>query len=99
MALGYLALMGDEDRAWTQYKTANSFTDTVEALIALVHNNLPHKTDALADFYVRYEKDDLALNRWFAIQASTPKAETIEVVQKLLTHPKFDILNPNRVRA
>ena len=99
MALGYLALMGDDERAWTQYKTANNFTDMIEALIALVHNNLPHKTDALADFYVRYEKDDLALNRWFTVQAATPKPETVEVVKKLLAHPKFDLLNPNRVRA
>lgn len=99
MALSYLVLTNDEERAWTQYKTANNFTDLVHALMTLVHNNLPHKTDALADFYVRYEKDPLALNKWFSTQASTPRPETIETVKKLLNHPKFDLLNPNRVRA
>lgn len=99
MALSYLALTENDDRAWTQYKKANNFTDLTEALIVLVHNNMPHKIDALADFYVRYEKDDLALKRWFSIQASVPKAETLETVKKLLNHPKFDLLNPNRVRS
>ena len=99
MALFYLVLGDDSERAWTQYKTANNFTDLIEALMALVHNNLPHKIDALADFFIRYEKDDLALNRWFSIQASTPNADTLETVKKLLAHPKFDLLNPNRVRA
>ncbi|MBQ3695943.1 MAG: aminopeptidase N [Alphaproteobacteria bacterium] len=99
VALSYLALTNDDDRAWTQYKHADNFTDLIEALVTLVHNNLPHKTDALADFFIKYEKDDLALNRWFSVQASTPKTETIDVVKKLLKHPKFDLLNPNRVRA
>jgi len=99
VALSYLALTEDGERAWTQYKTANNFTDLTEALVVLVHNNMPRKIDALADFYVRYEKDDLALNRWFAVQASTPKINTLETVKKLLIHPKFDLLNPNRVRA
>ena len=99
MALSYLALTNDEERAWDQYRTANNFTDITQSLLILVHNNLPRKMDALADFYVRYEKDNLALNRWFSIQASAPKAETIEVVEKLLNHPKFDMLNPNRVRS
>ena len=99
MALSYLALTNDEERAWTQYKSANNFTDLVQALLVLVHNNLPRKTDALADFYVRYEKDSLALNKWFSAQASTPSSNTLETVQKLLKHPKFDLLNPNRVRA
>lgn len=99
MALSYLALVEDGERAWTQYKTANNFTDLVGALSVLVHNDMPRKIDALADFYIRYEKDDLALNRWFSIQAATPHADTLDVVKKLLNHPKFDLLNPNRVRA
>ena len=99
MALSYLALVDDKENAWDQYKNANNFTDLSQALTVLVHNNLPRKLDALADFYIKYEKENLVLNRWFAIQASTPKAETITTVQKLLKHPKFDMLNPNRVRA
>ena len=99
VALSYLALSGEEELAWTQYKTADNFTDMIEALYAIVHNNQTHKIDALADFYIKYEKDDLALNKWFSIQASTPNAATIETVQKLLKHPKFTLLNPNRVRV
>ncbi len=99
MALSYLALTENGERAWMQYKTANNFTDLIHALLVLVHNDLPHKIDALADFYVKYEKDSLALNKWFSAQAGAPYPATIEVVKKLLKHPKFDLLNPNRVRA
>ena len=99
MALHYLALTDEDDLAWTQYKAADNFTDLVAALDALVQQDLPHKMDALADFYIRYEKDELALNKWFSIQAWTPKVQTIEVVKKLLKHPKFDLLNPNQVRS
>ena len=99
MALGYLALTGDEERPWHQYQSANNFTDLIEALYAIVHNNQPQKVDALTDFYLKYEKDDLALNRWFMVQASIPSADTVDVVEKLLKHPRFDLLNPNRVRA
>ncbi len=99
MALAYLSLDSKDETAWLQYRAADNFTDLVAALTALVHNNHAKAKDALIDFFMRYEKDDLAINKWFAVQATAPKADTLDVVQKLLTHPKFDIKNPNRVRA
>lgn len=99
VALSYLGLNDSKELAWTQYKKADNFTDLTEALLVMVHNNLPKKVDALSDFFIRYEGDDLAINKWFATQASTPQKETLQTVQKLMKHPKFTLLNPNRVRA
>ena len=86
VVLTYLALTENDERAWTQYQKADNFTDLTAALSVLVHNDMAHKIDALANFYIRYEKDDLAINKWFTIQAITPNTSTIEVVKKLLKH-------------
>jgi len=99
MALSYLALTDNDDRIWNQYKTANNFTDLVEAFLLLVQYDLPHKTDALTDFFIKYENDDLTLNKWFLAQAGIPTPNTVQLVKKLMKHPRFDLLNPNRVRA
>ena len=97
--LGYLSLTNQSDTAWNQYNQANNFTDLTEALICLVHYHHPKANEALDDFYKRYENDALPFNRWFMIQASDPVAETVGVIKRLMNHPKFDIKNPNKVRA
>ena len=97
--LGYLSLTNQSDSAWQQYNQANNFTDLTEALICLVHYHHPKANEALDDFYARYENDALPFNRWFVVQASDPVAETVGVIKRLMNHPKFDIKNPNKVRA
>lgn len=99
MALGYLALTDAADMVYTQYQVADNLTDRLAALSILINNDLPHKQEALDDFYQRYEKDDLVLNKWFALQARTPTHEALKIVQKLIQHPKFDYKNPNKARA
>lgn len=99
MALGYLALTDASDMVYTQYQVADNLTDRLAALSILINNDLPHKQEALDDFYQRYEKDDLVLNKWFALQARTPTDEALKIVQKLIQHPKFDYKNPNKARA
>ena len=39
------------------------------------------------------------LNKWFALQSSSTHDKTFETVQKLLSHPAFNLKNPNRVYA
>ena len=99
VALGYLALTGHKDLVWEQYQTADNLTDRLAALNILVQNGLDQAKEALADFEKRYKKDDLVLNKWFAVQASTNPPETLDVVKKLLKHKSFDYKNPNKVRA
>ena len=99
VALGYLALTGHKDLVWEQYQTADNLTDRLAALNILVQNGLDQAKEALADFEKRYKKDDLVLNKWFAVQASANPPETLDVVKKLLKHKSFDYKNPNKVRA
>ena len=39
------------------------------------------------------------MDKWFAIQASKPGAETINRVRSLMDHPAFSMTNPNKVRS
>ncbi len=98
-ALAYLALTPHASLVRKQYETADNLTDRLAALSILVQNNLPGKKEALADFYARYQDDDLVLNKWFSVQARTPGEKTLTVVRALLKDPHFDYKNPNKVRA
>ena len=99
VALGYLALTEYKDLVWKQYQEADNLTDRLTALNIIVNNGLEHKQEVLADFYKRYEGDDLVLNKWFVIQASDPIDDALATVKKLIKHPVFDYKNPNKVRA
>ncbi len=39
------------------------------------------------------------LDKWFALQATSRRADTLARVRMLLSHPKFNARNPNRVRS
>ncbi len=99
VALGYLALVGYADLVKKQFDEADNLTDRLSALNILVNNDLPGADQALDAFYKRYENDDLVLNKWFAVQARNGSKNTLPIVEKLVQHEKFDIRNPNKVRA
>jgi aminopeptidase N len=50
-------------------------------------------------FYRAYENEPLILDKWFAVQATMPEAETLDRVKQLTGSPAFSLANPNRVRA
>jgi len=100
--LHYLMLLDDEQAAElcrAQYVASDNMTDGMAALTALVHNAHAEAPAALADFYDCWKGDPLVLDKWFALQAVSPQADTFEVVQRLAEHPDFNIRNPNRVRS
>jgi aminopeptidase N len=39
------------------------------------------------------------LDKWFAIQAMSPRPQTLSDVRALYRHPDFDLRNPNRFRS
>ena len=53
----------------------------------------------LDDFYARWQDEPLVLDKWFAVQARAARSCSVETVRALLSHPKFSLKNPNRVRA
>ena len=82
-----------------QYRTADNMTDRMAALATLNQHDGPERSAALDDFYRRYKNDPLIVDKWFALQASAPGADTLSRVRELTRHPAFSLGNPNRVRS
>lgn len=100
--LGYLAFSdAAPDRVYNQFATANNMTDKLAALTILVHHFAAHEkaVAALAQFEHDYRSVPLVMDKWFAVQARRPAADTLETVQQLMQHPLFSLDNPNRCRA
>ncbi len=101
-ALDLMAAAADAkaiERALTQYRKADNMTDRMAALGTLSQHDGPARTEALQDFYERYQSDPLIIDKWLGLQAMIPEAGTLERVRSLTTHPAFSMNNPNRVRS
>ncbi len=108
LALHYLCLHDKHTQgstwsaqAYKDYLTADNMTERMYALSALVHHHLPQAANALSHFYTMFKQDDLVIDKWFALQASTPDegGEVLAKVRQLMLHPEFHIRNPNRARS
>ena len=88
-------------RAKRQFDAADNMTDRAAALQVLVHrfNKYAEGREALSAFEKRYGSDALVMDKWFAVQATRPGADTLEDVKRLLRHPGFALDNPNRTRS
>ena len=102
LCLAYLALNDDPDihaECFSRFADAANMTDRMAALTCLVHNGMPHANDALAAFYHQFQNDPLVVDKWFALQATSPLRETLGRLKELMDHPAFTMRNPNRVRS
>ena len=102
VALGLLAA-GDQAAAAAlakaQFDRADNMTDRQGALGVLVSLDAPDRQAALDAFYDRFHDDPLVLDKWFALQAAAQRADTVDRVEALASHPDFTMANPNRLRA
>ena len=85
--------------AKAQYDNANNMTDRIAAFAALIDNPNAPCADIAQDFYDRYNKYQLVIDKWFAIQASANHDGIFDELEKLRNHEDFDMTNPNRVRS
>ena len=108
LALNYLCLAGHiaHDEQWPQqallaFKQAGNMTERMHALQALVAINHELAANALALFYQQFHREDLVLDKWFAVQASASERDghVLARVRQLMQHPDFQIRNPNRARS
>ncbi|MGX3066728.1 aminopeptidase N [Ursidibacter arcticus] len=81
------------------YHQADNMTDTLAALSAATKAQLPCRDQLLADFEEKWHHDGLVMDKWFALQATRPDDNVLELVQELLSHRSFNLKNPNRLRA
>ncbi len=89
----------DRDRLKAHYFSATNMTDQAHALNLLAHQPGATRTLAFDDFLERWKGDDLVIDLWFAAQAQSVRASTLQDVRRLLGHPLFKITTPNKVRA
>jgi aminopeptidase N len=110
LALAYLAELDDPSDAIrlanAQYDGANNMTDRAAALAALLAASVTVGAGAvqpaLDEFYRRFEKEPLVIDKWFALQATqrgSAERPVIDIVRKLMAHPAFTLRNPNRARS
>lgn len=110
LALAYLAELADPADvvrlAGAQYDAANNMTDRSAALSALLTaaaaSDGRRAQEALEDFYRRFEKEPLVIDKWFALQATqrgSAQRPVIDIVRALMSHPAFNLKNPNRARS
>jgi aminopeptidase N len=101
-ALDYLCLkQASPELASQHFLAAANMTDRLAALTILVHR-FPASAEAmaaLARFEQRFVSTPLAMDKWFAAQATLPGPHALERVKALQSHPAFSFDNPNRLRA
>ncbi|MGJ8687442.1 MAG: aminopeptidase N, partial [Spongiibacteraceae bacterium] len=101
-ALSYLMLLPDGEAhaaVIAQFEESHNMTDRMAALAALVNSDCDYKGEALQRFYQNWQHEPLVINQWLQVQASCSLADTLDTVKELMTHPAFDMRNPNKVRA
>ena len=102
VALGLIAVSDPHEGASlakAQFDTADNMTDRQGALAILASLDEPQRQVALDAFYDRFKDDALVVDKWFALQASAQRRQTIDEVERLAVHPAFTIANPNRLRS
>ena len=102
VALQLLSATGEEEAieaAWAQYEQSDNMTDAQAAFVILADQDHPRHDDVIESFYERWRGDPLVLDKWFTIQATSKRADTLGRVRELAGHPDFSLANPNRARS
>ena len=102
LCLSYLSAIDRQDTrdlVRTQFETAGNMTDEFAALRLLVSMGQDTRDAACRRFYDKWKAHALVLDKWFAAQAVSPLADTLDQVTALTDHADFSMTNPNKVRA
>jgi aminopeptidase N len=85
--------------AVTQFNSADNMTDVLASLRAVNDFNIPERALLFDKFYQRWHKEDLVINKWLELQASTNLPNALALIKKLQQSKVFRIDNPNKVYA
>ncbi|WP_068087628.1 aminopeptidase N [Polycladidibacter stylochi] len=100
--VSYLGISSDQrhhELVVKHFENADNMSDQISALITLVHDQITGYEVALQQFYEMHKNTPLALDKWFAAQASSPTSSGVEMLECLAQDPAFSWGTPNRVRA
>lgn len=85
--------------AQNQLSDATNMTDELSALVTLTRLGGQRVETTMEDFYAKWEKNPLVLDKWFSVQAMRAHADGVTAIQRLAETPRYERNNPNRVRA
>jgi aminopeptidase N len=74
-------------------------TDTQAALSLLSATTSPARDEAFKTFYAQWKGEALMVDKWFALQATSTRPQTLDDVTALMKHEAFTLENPNRARS
>ncbi len=88
-------------RAYQRFKDAGNMTDRQGALAALIGAYSPLAELALATFHELFRNEPLVIDKWFTLQVTAPESDgrVFARAKTLMSHPDFNIRNPNRARS
>ena len=101
-ALHYLIATEREEYyalAKKQYHESDNMTDRVAALAGVSDITHSIRDEMFADYFEKWQKDPLIVDKWFSLQAMATRPTTIADVKALMQHPAFTLKNPNRLRS
>ncbi len=101
-ALRYLVALEEPESiamAVEQFQTATGMTDYEAAFMSLADLAGPDTDQAIAEFYERWQREPLVLDKWFRMQAMASRADVFDRVVALTGHSDFNLANPNRARS
>lgn len=103
ICLKYLVSLEKEEYtalARSQYRLADNMTDKLAAFTALTHSkNEKAREEVINDFYSTYKTNQLLVNIWFSVQATSPHDDTLDRVKGFCSHEAFDEKSPNDIRS
>lgn len=97
-ALIYLSNLKDDSITsdiLRRFKDATNMTDEFAALQALDLVGGSARQEAVDSFYQKWQNEPLVLLKWLTLLAGSNAPGNVSSVQELLTHPAFNISNPN----
>ncbi|STX52788.1 aminopeptidase [Legionella busanensis] len=83
-----------------QFTESRTMSDQITSFALLNNCSVAKvKEKVIDEFYTQWAHDELVLDKWFAVQATSELPHTLNKVKELLGHPAFSFTNPNKVRA
>jgi aminopeptidase N len=98
--LNYLGCMEiGESLAYGQFHGASNMTELYGSLKVMVGYSMKDSEKYLSQFFDRFKHDDLVIDAWFRLQASSDHEDSLKTLKVLMKHPAYNRLNPNRARS
>ncbi|MDA9553489.1 aminopeptidase N C-terminal domain-containing protein [Emcibacteraceae bacterium] len=72
---------------------------TPESIHYLVDSESADREKVIDDFYDKWHKDQLVLDKWFSAQAMSTRSGVLDQMDEMNNHKDFDLKTPNRVRS